>query len=189
MRSVEIANLHPRLQIVRGEIVQAIEVLDASFRFAAADLPHLTRSGAARARRQLKLTGDRAAIPGPGPAGELSIVFLSDEALAFLHARFLNDPSCTDVITFEGNGDAGSAGEICVSADTAARYAAEHERDFSEELTLYVVHGWLHLVGYDDLKPVKKRRMRAAEARALELLRAAAAMPVFHLRKPSASRK
>jgi probable rRNA maturation factor len=47
---------------------------------------------------------------------------------------------------------------------------------------LYVVHGWLHLAGYDDLRPQKKRLMRAAEKRAMTLLRAAGAKPVFQLR-------
>ena len=46
---------------------------------------------------------------------------------------------------------------------------------------LYVVHGWLHLAGYDDLEPAKKRRMRAAEARAMKLLRTAQALPDFKL--------
>jgi len=189
MRSVEIANLHPGLRIARNKIVRAIQVLDTGFRFTTTDVPQLTRAGAARARRQLSVSGTRSEVPEPAPGGELSIVFLTDEALASLHARFLNDPSCTDVITFDGDADVGTAGEICVSADTAERFAAEHQRDFSEELILYVVHGWLHLVGYDDLKPVKKRRMRAAESRALELLRAAKALPVFRLRKKPGLRK
>ena len=49
------------------------------------------------------------------------------------------------------------------------------------ELTLYVVHGWLHLSGYDDLKPARKRRMRAAEKRAMALLQKAKAVPAFQL--------
>ena len=87
--------------------------------------------------------------------------------------------------------------EICVSADTAARFiqlklsGARTARrpakltagptPFAEELMLYVVHGWLHLAGYDDLEPTKKRRMRAAEARAMKLLRTAQALPDFKL--------
>jgi len=98
-------------------------------------------------------------------------VFLTDTALAKLHADFLDDPTTTDAITFEGDPIAGVAGEICVSADTAAAYAKRHRGDFSAELTLYVIHGWLHLAGYDDLQPAKKRLMRRAEARALKLLR------------------
>ena len=44
------------------------------------------------------------------------------EELAKIHADFMNDPTATDVITFAGDTAAGLAGEICVSADTAARF-------------------------------------------------------------------
>ncbi len=106
------------------------------------------------------------------PPGELSVVFLTDTALAQLHADFLADPTPTDVITFAGDPAHGTAGEICVSVDAAAAYARKSRSDFSAELTLYLVHGWLHLAGYDDLEPAKKRAMRRAEARAMRLLEA-----------------
>lgn len=156
-REISVANRHPRLRLDRRAIVRALHLLDA-------------HAGAI-------LTG--AMTP---PVGELSLVFLTDPALAQLHADFLGDPTTTDVITFEGDPLLGTAGEICVSADTAATYAREHAREFSTELTLYLVHGWLHLCGYDDLAPVKKRAMRRAEARALDVLRAQAAMPRFVLK-------
>jgi probable rRNA maturation factor len=76
-------------------------------------------------------------------------------------------------------------GELCLSADAARAYAAAHRRDFSEELTLYIVHGWLHLAGHDDLRPAARKRMRAAENRALRLLRAAGKIPRFGLTAPS----
>jgi probable rRNA maturation factor len=164
-RVVAIANRHPRLRLDRRAVARVIQVLDAS---------------------DAVLGRDAATAP----PGELSIVFLTDSALAKLHADFLDDPTTTDVITFEGDAappglpaDAGTAGEICVSADTAARFAREHGRNFSEELTLYVVHGWLHLAGHDDLEPAKKRAMRRAETRAMNLLRAHDAMPRFALTK------
>jgi probable rRNA maturation factor len=128
---------------------------------------------------------------GGCPPGELSLAFLTDAGLARLHADFLADPSVTDVITFAGDPAHGLAGEICVSADAATRQSRpERSRrglasnnKFSDELTLYIVHGWLHLAGYDDLAPAKKRKMRAAEARALKLLRAAGHRPRFELAK------
>jgi probable rRNA maturation factor len=153
-REVSIHNAHPRLRADRRAIAAAIARLDA----------HADR------------------FRGGCPPGELSIAFFADPAIAALHANFLGDPAATDVITFEGNPGLGTAGEICVSADTAAAYAAAHGRDFSGELTLYIVHGWLHLAGYDDLRPQKKRLMRAAEKRATTLLRDAGATPVFQLR-------
>jgi probable rRNA maturation factor len=157
-RPVEIANQHPRLRLDRKAVATVIYTLDAHH--------------AALATKASTI----------GHAGELSLVFMTDAALAKLHDDFLDDPSLTDVITFEGDAALASAGEICVSADTAARYAKENGRDFSEELTLYLVHGWLHLAGYDDLAPAKKRVMRRAEARALRLLRAAGALPRFRLK-------
>ena len=184
-RDVAIRNAHSRLRVDRRAVAAVIGVLDAH----------------------------AAKFLGGCPPGELSLVFLTDQALAKIHADFMNDPTATDVITFEGDPTAGLAGEICVSADTAARFVglplasppspvgrkarsvegpapagprlagtrALHDK-FSAELTLYVVHGWLHLAGYDDLQPAKKRRMRAAEARAMKLLRAAKAVPEFQLR-------
>jgi probable rRNA maturation factor len=164
LRPVAIANRHPRLQFDRTAVTRTIHTLDAG----------ATEIGI-----------KRSAIP----AGELSVVFLPDAALAKLHADFLNDPTTTDVITFEGDAappgapaDAGTAGEICVSVDTAAQFAAQHGHAFTDELTLYIVHGWLHLAGYDDLQPTKKRAMRRAEARALRWLHQQNAMPKFTLK-------
>lgn len=149
MRPIAIANRHPRLRLDRRALARAIHTLDA----------HRTTLAAPESTLQHD--------------GELSLVFLTDTALAQLHADFLDDPTPTDVITFAGDPALGTAGEICVSADAAATFARKQRRDFGEELALYVVHGWLHLAGYDDLEPAKKRAMRRAEARALRLLRAA----------------
>lgn len=152
-RPLAIANRHPRLRLDRRALAAAVATLDAQApRFA-----------------------------GGCPPGELSLVFLTDPALARLHGEFMADPTPTDVITFAGAPALGQAGEICVSADTAAAYARRHRTAFDRELLLYVVHGWLHLAGYDDLRPDLKRRMRAAEGRALRLL--AAVGPVFRWRK------
>ena len=164
-RPVSLRNAHPRLRLDRRAVTRALAVLDA----------HAAR------------------FAGGCPAGELSLVFLTDPALARIHGDFMADPTPTDVITFEGDPLAGLAGEICVSVDTADRFvagaagprASRRTADaaaFAAELTLYVVHGWLHLAGYDDLQPAKKRRMRAAEKRALALLRAENAIPAFSLK-------
>ena len=159
-RVVRIHNGHPQLRLDRRAVAAVIHRLDTH----AAELLNLA-----------------AAPPAlhPVPPGELSVAFLTDAALARLHATFLDDPAPTDVITFAGTPILGQAGEICVSADTARAFAAGHRHDLSEELTLYVVHGWLHLAGHDDRQPDKKKRMRAAEARALALLRARCTIPLF----------
>ncbi len=158
-RPVLIANRHPRLRVDRRRLARLVHLLDAEFRVAPAD------------RRALVLPPAGSGLSAP--AAELSVVFLTDAALARLHADFLADPAVTDVITFEGQPALGTAGEICVSADAAQRQVRDGNtagRDFATELTLYVIHGWLHLTGYDDLRPARKRIMRRAEARALRLL-------------------
>jgi len=114
------------------------------------------------------------------PPGELSLVVLDAAAMGRVHADFLDDPSPTDVITFEGDPLFGAAGEVCVCADVARDYAAAHGGDFSRELALYFVHGYLHLAGFDDTRPALKRRMRAAEERAMAALEAAG-VPVHTL--------
>ncbi|MDF3058368.1 MAG: hypothetical protein K0R17_2583 [Rariglobus sp.] len=154
-RDLDILNAHPRLRLDKKAVARVIATLD----------------------------DHREKFLGGCPDGELSLAFLTDSKLAKLHGDFLDDPTTTDVITFDGQPELGVAGEICVSADTAATYSKNNDRDFSEELTLYVVHGWLHLAGYDDLQPAKKRKMRAAEARAMKLLHAANAIPAFNLRR------
>ena len=199
-REVHLHNAHPRLKLDRRAVAKVIHTLDADFRYTEADLPLLTPAARKTAEAQLaasppdapaspitkraattSVVTEHSSFPPAVPSGELSLAFLTDAALARIHADFLDDPSTTDVITFEGNPALASAGEICVSADTASTFATTHDRPFSEELTLYIVHGWLHLAGYDDLKPTKKRRMRAAEKRAMDLLREADALPKFTL--------
>ncbi len=173
-REILIANRHPRLSLDRRAVARVIHTLDAKF-FASAS----GQSKIEPARRSLGAGGNR---KSKIPEGEISLVFLTDPALAQLHADFLADPTPTDVITFAGAPAAGTAGEICISADAALRQAGRR-RDFSAELILYLVHGWLHLAGYDDLQPAKKRHMRRAESRALRLLRTAGAIPKFTLRR------
>lgn len=180
-RPVLIARRHPDVRVPAVEVRRLVAAFDAGFRPVAADLPHLLPAARGRARASLRSpSGDPAG--SLLPPGEVSLALLTDGALAALHARFLDDPSVTDVITFDGDPLAGTAGEVCVSVDAAARQATSARLTFAEELTLYLVHGLLHLAGYDDLQPARRRRMRAAERRALDLLRREAAVPGFELR-------
>ncbi len=94
--------------------------------------------------------------------GSLSIVLVSDRQMAELNLRYHDTPGPTDVLTFDYGG---GQGEIIVSVD----HAYERGRP-ARELALYVVHGILHLTGYDDRTPAQRRRMRAAERRWLARL-------------------
>lgn len=116
----------------------------------------------------------------PIPPGDLSIVFLDDAQMAELHGTFLGDPSATDVITFPGDPAFEEAGEICVGAQQAHRVFQSHQSTFSDEILLYLAHGWLHLAGYDDHTEEDRRNMRSAEQSALRSAAQGADRPVFH---------
>jgi probable rRNA maturation factor len=89
------------------------------------------------------------------PAVEVAIV--SDSVISRVHQEFMGIPGATDVITFDH-------GEIVVSAETALAYAKQHGHSVDDELALYIVHGLLHLNGYDDTTaPAKKRMFRVQE--------------------------
>jgi probable rRNA maturation factor len=74
---------------------------------------------------------------------EVGVVLVSDRRIAAIHEEFMNAPDPTDVITFQH-------GEIFMSVETAKRQARAYRTSLEHELRLYLVHGLLHLQGYDD---------------------------------------
>lgn len=110
---------------------------------------------------------------GGRPGLAVGVVVVDDATLCELHERWFGDPSPTDVISFDLQGDDpdpspdGPQAELYVSLDCARRVAAELGGDPARELALYLVHGSLHLCGLDDHEPEQRARMRAAEAEVL----------------------
>jgi len=96
-------------------------------------------------------------------AVEVSIV--SDAAIARIHWQFMQIAGATDVITFEH-------GEIIISGETAINYATEYSQKLEEELALYIIHGLLHLGGFDDVKSSDAKKMRSLQNRILKRLTA-----------------
>lgn len=117
---------------------------------------------------------------------EVDVYFVTREEISKLHKEFFDDPSPTDCISFPM--DEGKElphnilGEIFVCPKTAILYIkqeAEKDRDlhlgvfFTDpylETTLYLVHGLLHLLGYDDLEEEERKKMRVAEKRHMDHL-------------------
>lgn len=97
------------------------------------------------------------------PQGALSVAIVDNPEIASVHGAFFNDPTPTDVITIPGDGTLENAGEIIISAERALEVAQRRKLDPRKEMALYLVHGWLHLAGYDDSTPYKRRQMRAME--------------------------
>src|SRR5436189_5373782 len=74
---------------------------------------------------------------------EFFVLLVSDRRMTVLHRRFLHKPGPTDVLTFEH-------GEIFLSDDTARRHARMFANSLKRELRLYIMHGLLHLRGFED---------------------------------------
>jgi probable rRNA maturation factor len=101
----------------------------------------------------------------------LSIAVVSDRAIRPLNRRFLQHDYATDVLSFLlDSGPGWLDGEIIVSADTAAAQAPQYGESAADELLLYVIHGTLHLAGYDDTTPDQRKRMLARQRRYLRRL-------------------
>lgn len=99
---------------------------------------------------------------------EVGVYFVSTEKICALHDEFFNDPTPTDCITFPI--DEAFLGEIFICPETALNYVKNSGGDKYQETTLYLIHGLLHLLGFDDLDPKEKRKMRAREKLHMEQL-------------------
>jgi len=94
--------------------------------------------------------------------GEIFIWLISDRRMALLHRKFLGQSGPTDVLTFQH-------GEIFISVETARRHARAFGNSLLRELKLYIVHGLLHLHGFDDQTPSEAHKMKAAQERILRI--------------------
>ncbi|MBN2030145.1 rRNA maturation RNase YbeY [bacterium] len=96
--------------------------------------------------------------------GELSIILANDKLLQNLNRRFLNQDWATDVIAFPfGEEEKGPWGEIYISEERAKDQALEYHVPFLEELLRLVIHGVLHLLGYQDGTTESRDRMERRE--------------------------
>jgi len=105
---------------------------------------------------------------------EVSILLLDDSGIASLNEQYLKKPGPTDVISFPMHDGAFPAvqpdllGDIAISVPTAQRQADRRGVTLREEMASLLVHGMLHLIGYDhELSPADSRRMKAREREAL----------------------
>ena len=117
---------------------------------------------------------------------ELGIALVGAREMARVNWQFLQHEGSTDVITFDysdvgqasrlshskksTNGDRRDAcptlhGELFICVDDAIAQAKHFNTNWQAEVVRYIVHGVLHLLGYDDLKPALRRKMKRAENR------------------------
>jgi probable rRNA maturation factor len=130
----------------------ALEVVDRG-------RPRTPRAFLVRVVRAALAHGDRLGMP-------VSLLLTGDREIGVLHDEFLGDPTPTDVISFAVDEGA----ELVVSVDTARRVARQKGHAARAELALYVVHGLLHVMGWDDLRAKDRAEMRAAESAVMRTL-------------------
>ncbi len=115
----------------------------------------------------------RAVLTGEGIANaKVTLAFVNDPHIHRLNKQFLEHDEPTDVLTFPYS-DKGSKkieGDVVISYETAAEYAADRDHSLELELLLYVVHGCLHLCGYDDTSVKAEKIMRKKEREYLSKL-------------------
>jgi len=102
-------------------------------------------------------------------SAEVGIALVSDHAIQAINETYLRHVGPTDVITFPYSTptDRPLSGEIALSTETALREAARRGHPPENEVLLYLVHGLLHLCGYDDHEPADRRVMRRQERKYL----------------------
>lgn len=107
---------------------------------------------------------------------ELEVHFVSDRKMKKEHLLLFDDPSSTDCITcpvddpYALDSDYCVLGSCLICPKTAIEYAKAHNKDVYLELSLYCVHCFLHLIGFDDIDPCERKKMRAQEKRCLAYL-------------------
>jgi len=91
---------------------------------------------------------------------EVSVLIVSDRRMASLHRRFMNEAGSTDVITFQH-------GEIFISAEIAQQNTRRFGTSLIREVSLYIVHGLLHLHGFDDRTKAGARKIQMMQQKIL----------------------
>ena len=95
--------------------------------------------------------------------GDLNIIFCSDNYILGINQQYLGHDYFTDIITFDYCKGDKLSGDLFISVDSVRENAMEFNQTFERELDRVMVHGILHLIGYDDHTKVQQKEMRAKE--------------------------
>lgn len=95
--------------------------------------------------------------------GSVSVIFSSDNYILDINQRFLQHDYFTDIITFDYSEGSKISGDLFISVDSVKENSIEYGTDFEDELHRVIVHGILHLIGYDDHTDEDVRIMRSKE--------------------------
>lgn len=95
--------------------------------------------------------------------GDVSVVFCSDNYILDVNMKYLQHDYFTDIITFDYCEGDKLNGDLIISIDTVRENAVTYGVSFDEELHRVIVHGLLHLIGYDDSTEEQRKEMRLKE--------------------------
>jgi probable rRNA maturation factor len=126
------------------------------------------RALVATAQRLLDTLGDSAAA--------LSLSLIGDDVIRSLNRTYRGKDCATDVLSFPLDGEIASGsrerllGDVVISVDTARRQAAQYDAPLQREIYRLLIHGLLHLKGYDHILPPQRRSMQREERRLAEAI-------------------
>ncbi len=101
--------------------------------------------------------------------GDVNIIFCSDKYILDVNLRYLHHDYYTDIITFDYCEGKKLSGDLFISIDTVRENALEYGVEFDDELHRVMVHGLLHLIGYDDHSPEEEKIIHEKEDYYLKL--------------------
>lgn len=122
--------------------------------------------GKTRIKQWLKLVAESEIFT----LGNVSVIFCSDNYILDINQRYLQHDYFTDIITFDYTEGTKISGDLFVSVDSVRENSIEYGTEFEDELHRVIVHGILHLIGYDDHSEEDIKVMRAKEDYYLSLL-------------------
>lgn len=95
--------------------------------------------------------------------GNISIIFCSDNYILDVNQKYLQHDYFTDIITFDYCESDKLSGDLFISVDSVRENSVEYGTEFEDELNRVIVHGVLHLIGYDDHSESDIEMMRKKE--------------------------
>ena len=103
--------------------------------------------------------------------GSMTIIFCSEQYILKINREFLSHDYYTDIITFDYCENRNISGDLLISLETVRSNSENFNTDFFDELNRVIIHGILHLIGFDDSTPELKVNIRKEEDKALEILK------------------
>jgi len=103
--------------------------------------------------------------------GSITIIFCSDDFILKTNREYLSHDYYTDIITFDYCENRNISGDLLISLETVKSNSEEYNTDFFDEINRVIIHGILHLIGFDDKTPELRSIIREEENKALKILR------------------